>query len=303
MRTFALVTTALLLAAPAVARAQNTEQQKIDTTFAFEKNGSIDLGTVSGEIVVHGWTKPEVKLFATIEIGYFESSLSASRVRVQAKSRRNRMGHHRIEISVPIGTEVRTSTVSGDVSVVGTAGEVQVNTVSGDIEVRDASNQVELHTVSGEIRADKLRGRIRANAVSGDIQLDDIAADVRAKTVSGELTARGTLNSLDFESVSGGFTFRGDVRPDGDYSANTHSGDIRVTLPSNLAATLSLKTFSGDLRTEFPLTLEPGERPGRKGREMRTTINGGGPRIALGTFSGDITLEKGASRSTNKEEQ
>jgi DUF4097 and DUF4098 domain-containing protein YvlB len=157
--------------------------------------------------------------------------------------------------------------------------------------------------VSGDMRTDKLRGRVRASTVSGDMTMDDVTGDLRGKSVSGDLKVRGMLSGLEFESVSGSFTFRGDIRGDGDYSANTHSGDIHVTLPSNLAATLTLKTFSGDLRTEFPLTLEPGERPGRKGRDMRTTINGGGPRLSFSTFSGDITLEKGASRSSNKEEQ
>ena len=301
MRTLLLATAAILTAAPSMACAQNEDRQKIDTTFAFEKGGSVDLGLVSGDIVVTGWTKGEVKIFATIEIGYFESSLSSSRVRITARSRRMRMGHSRIEISVPIGTEVRASSVSGNVAVRGTAGQTLVNSVSGDVEVRDAADVVELHTVSGEMRGDKLRGRVRANSVSGDITLDDVAGELHAKTVSGELRANGALTGLEFESVSGGFQFRGDLRNDGSYSANTHSGDIRVTLPANLAANLDLQTFSGDLRTDFPLTLQQGERLGGRSRQIRTTINGGGARITLGTFSGDITIEKGAARP-NKED-
>lgn len=302
MRTFVIASFAVLAAVPAVARAQSDERQKIDTTFAFEKGGSVDLGLVSGNIIVTGWNKPEVKIYATIETGYFDASFSNSRVRIQARSRRSKMGHQQIEISVPIGTEVHTSTVSGNIAVRGSAGMVQVNTVSGDIEVRDVADGADLHTVSGDMRAEGLRGRIRASTVSGDMELDNVNGDLRAKSVSGELNVRGTLSNLEFESVSGGFTFRGDVRPDGSYSASTHSGDVRVTLPGNLSANLDVKTFSGDLRTEFPLTLQPGERVGRRGREMRTSINGGGPRISLSTFSGDITLEKGASRQ-NKEEQ
>lgn len=302
MRTIIFASLAVLAVAPAALHAQSDERQKIDTTFAFEKGGSVDLGLVSGNIIVTGWNKPEVKIFATIESGYFDASFSTSRVRIQARSRHSRMGRQQIEISVPIGTEVHTSTVSGNIAVRGSAGLVQVNTVSGDIEVRDAADGADMHTVSGDMRAEGLRGRIRVNSVSGDIQLDNVNGDVRGKTVSGELTVRGSLASLEFESVSGGFTFRGDIRADGSYNVNTHSGDLRLTLPGNLAANLDVKTFSGDLRTEFPLTLEPGERVGRRGREMRTSINGGGPRISLSTFSGDIIIDKGASRQ-NKEEQ
>jgi DUF4097 and DUF4098 domain-containing protein YvlB len=301
MRKMLFVATAALLFVPAFACAQSEERQKIDTTFAFDKSGSVDLGLVSGDIVVTGWARNEVRIFATIEIGYFESALSSSRVSITARSRRNRMGQSRIEISVPVGSVVRASSVSGDVSVRGTAGRTLVNSVSGDVEVRDAIDEIELHTVSGEIRADKLRGRVRANTVSGDIELNDIAGNFRGKSVSGSLTARGALDDLEFESLSGDVEFRGDFRGTGTFSANTHSGDLRLTLPENLAATLELKTFSGSMRTEFPLTLQPGESVGRRSREMRTTINGGGARIRLGTFSGDITIQKGAARPTKED--
>jgi hypothetical protein len=52
----------------------------------------VNLGQVSGDIVVTGWTKGEIKIYATIETGYLEASLSSSRVSITAKSRRNRMG-------------------------------------------------------------------------------------------------------------------------------------------------------------------------------------------------------------------
>jgi len=303
MRKIVFAAVAALLFVPAVACAQGEERQKIDTTFAFDKSGAVDLGLVSGDIVVTGWAKNEVKIFASIEIGYFEYSFSSSRVQIKAKSRRNRMGESRIEVSVPIGTEVRASTVSGDVAVRGSAGRVTANTVSGEVEVRDASDMVEMRAVSGDLRGEKLRGRIRINTVSGDVRLDDVAGDLRGKSVSGSLTARGALDGLEFQSLSGDVEFRGDFRGTGTFSANTHSGDIRLTLPENLAANLELKTFSGDMRTEFPLTLQPGAQVGLRGRtrEMQTTINGGGARVRLGTFSGSITIQKGAARPTKED--
>jgi len=302
MRTLLIAAIAFLAAAP-VAQAQRDEsRQKIDTTFAFSKGGSVDLGLVSGEITVTGWTKPEVKLYASIETGYLDATMSASRVSITARSRRNRMGTTRYEVSVPIGTHVRASSVSGNIAVRGVAGEVSVNSVSGDIEVRDASDRVEMHTVSGDVRASRVRGRIRANSVSGDITVDDINGELNAKSVSGEVRARGSLTGLAFESVSGDFDFAGDFKGDGAYSAATHSGDVRLTLPSNIGATLDLQTFSGEVRPGFPITLQPGEQPlNRRNRRMRFAVNGGGPRISLETFSGDIIIERGAARAPKEE--
>jgi DUF4097 and DUF4098 domain-containing protein YvlB len=205
-------------------------------------------------------------------------------------------------VSVPIGTYVRASSVSGDVTIRGTAGEVGASSVSGNIEVRDASERVEMHAVSGDVRASKLRGRIRSNTVSGDMTLDEVNGELYAKSVSGELRVRGTLTGLEFESVSGNIELAGDLQGDGSYSANTHSGDIRLTLPSNIGATLELQTYSGEVRPGFPITLQPGEQPlNRRNRRMRFTVNGGGPRISLGTFSGDITIDRGAARAPRED--
>jgi DUF4097 and DUF4098 domain-containing protein YvlB len=297
MRTFLLCTAVLLASAPACAQ---QDLQRIDTTFAFDKGGVISLGHVSGDVIVTGWTKLEAKVYAVIETGYLEATLTPSRIQINARSRRNRMGESRYELSVPIGTEVRVGTVSGSIAVRGTAGEVLVSAVSGDIEVRDAT-RAEISTVSGDVRADKLAGFVRVRTVSGDAVLDNVHGELRGKSVSGSVRARGSLTGLEFESLSGDFDFRGDIKPGGSYSASTHSGDIRVTFPENLAADLDLKTFSGEMRTEFPLTLRPGSEAVRRGREMRTTINGGGARISLGTFSGDITIEKGAARAPRED--
>lgn len=298
MRTI-LIAAAILAVAPSAVRAQGTEVQRIDTTFAFEKGGLVDLGHVSGDIVVTGWTKPEAKVFATIETGYLESTLSPSRIRLSAHSRRGRMGRSRYEISVPIGTEVRATTVSGNIAVRSTTGEVSVHSTSGDVEVRDA-NRVEVGTISGDIRASKLRGRIRATTTSGDIRLDDVEGELTGSSVSGNLELSGSLTGLEFETISGEVTFSGEMTGSGAFRASTHSGDVRFTLPATMGANLELQTFSGDLRTGFPMTLQPGERVGARTRRLQTTINGGGTRIRLETFSGDVIIEKGASRS-NKE--
>ncbi len=301
MRTFLLASAAALLLLPAAAAAQSDERQRIDTSFAFDKGGVVDLGHISGDIIVTGWTKPEIKIFATIEIGYLEATMSSSRVRITAKSRRNRMGKSHYELSVPIGTEVRVSNISGNVAVRGVAGAVTVSTVSGDVEVRDASGRVEIGTVSGELRGYKLAGSIRVRSTSGDLRLEDVDGDVSGKTVSGSITVLGTLGNVEFQSLSGDVRFSGDLRADASFRANTHSGDVRVTLPSNLNANVEVQTFSGSFRTAFPVTIQPGERVGARNRRMYGTIGSGGGRIRLETFSGDVTIEKGAARPTKED--
>ena len=63
---------------PSTAHAQR-ELTRIDSTFVFNKDGWVDASLVSGEIIVTGWTRPEAKIYATIERGWIDASFSSSR--------------------------------------------------------------------------------------------------------------------------------------------------------------------------------------------------------------------------------
>ena len=69
-------------------------------------------------------------------------------------------------------------------------------------------------------------------------------------------------------------------------------------LPPEVGATVSMDTFSGDVRTDFPLTIQPGDRePGPNRHHIDTTIGKCGAHITVSTFSGDIELLRSMSHS------
>jgi hypothetical protein len=280
---------------PVTARAQRDARTRIDTTFAFSKGGWVDLGLVSGEIIVTGWTRPEAHVIARLERdGYLDASFSSDRIRIETRSRSRRLGEGRYELMVPIGTRVQASAVSGDIRITATAGEVQASTVSGKIEVLDAAVRIEIGTVSGDIHAERLRGRTHIHAVSGDLETNDITGDVSAETVNGDIKLRNVTSArVRAGTVSGEITYVGTIDPAGSYDFNSHSGEVRLEIPSNAGATLDLQTFSGSITSRFPMAMQPGQIS-RRGRQQEFTIGGGGARITIETFSGDITLERGA---------
>lgn len=80
----ALVAAAITFLIPAAAHAQrdrNDRGDRLDTTFAFARGGSVDLRLSSGDIIVTGWTRPEVKINARVERGIIEASLTAAECR------------------------------------------------------------------------------------------------------------------------------------------------------------------------------------------------------------------------------
>lgn len=292
------VTAALLLAVPAQAQGA---RQRVDTTYAFERNGSVRLSIVSGEIRVVGARTSEIRIVASIERGRLETSFSRTRASVEARSVNNRMGAARYELTVPIGTRVSAASVSGDIEVRATAAEVTISTVSGDVIVDDAADRVEIGSVSGDVDLSKVRGRTILESVSGELRADELDGELEVESVSGTIELRRSrLSGIRAETVSGDLGYDGPFSPTGTYVFNTHSGDVLIALPADAGADFELETWSGRISSDFPLTLQPGDMGGRRDRRMAFQVGKGGARISIESFSGNITIRRLPARGNEE---
>ena len=272
---------------------------RIDTTLTLARGGTVDLSLVSGEIVVTGWTRGEVRLRATSERGRLDLSTSSNRIALEVRSDRGRMGDTRYEVTVPAGPRVLMRSVSGDISARDVRGEVEASSVSGQVEVRNAATRVTAGSVSGDVQVSGVAGPVRANAVSGDVSVENVQGDVSAETVSGDIVLdQITSRSIRTKSVSGDIHYDGSFESAGRYEFNSHSGDIRLVVPADLGALLTLQTFSGEIHSDFELTFSPTSDERRsRARTMTFTMGRGGARIDIETFSGDVRLERRVGRS------
>lgn len=142
-----------------------------------------------------------------------------------------------------------------------------------DLELRLPSNvEIDARSVSGNVDVVGAQGDVRAEAVSGDIHLERVrATSIEAHSVSGEISA-----SIESLSGSGALSFK------------SVSGDVKLALPRNLDADLSMSSVSGQLDSEFQMTLGGGSRASRRRIEAR--IGRGGRELNLSTVSGDVQL-------------
>lgn len=76
----------------------------------------------------------------------------------------------------------------------------------------------------------------------------------------------------------------------GPLKAKTISGFIDLGLASSAATALNFKSVTGEIYTDFDISLDKNSTAFSK--LLNTSINGGGPLIALETVSGDIFLRK-----------
>ena len=129
---------------------------------------------------------------------------------------------------------------------------------------------------------------VSAGSVSGDVTATGLEGDVRVSSVSGDVRATQLrVRRLDATSVSGDVSVGVDAfTGEGDLEFRSVSGSVTVTLPPGLNADLSMSSVSGELESDFPLTLTGRTR--RSNVEAR--IGTGGRRIDVSTVSGDVRL-------------
>ena len=205
-------------------------------------------------------------------------------------------GDTRYELSVPVGVHVSATTASGNINVSGTRGPLTLESASGDIDASDGAVRVEAENAAGRVTLQRMSGTTSVNALNGVVTITEITGDLEIEAVSGSIRIdRADLKSLRFEAVAGSLDFGGTLAADGRHSMETMSGSITLRVPDNFAASIEFDTFTGSLRPgEFRVTMQPGGSGGRGRNNQRTqfVINGGGARLSIKTFSGDVFLRK-----------
>lgn len=142
-----------------------------------------------------------------------------------------------------------------------------------DIEVKLPKHVlVDAHSVSGNVSIVGAEGDVRAGSVSGDVRMQGLrASSIKASSVSGDVNvgidALTGMGPLKFSSVS---------------------GNVTAELPKGTEADVTMRSVSGSLDSDFPLTLNG--RVNRRSIEAR--IGRGGRDLDVTTVSGDVRLRQ-----------
>jgi hypothetical protein len=149
------------------------------------------------------------------------------------------------------------------------------------------NTSVRLKTVNGgDMTVTGVRGEHELSNVNGRIVANDITGSLVASSTNG--TIRATFN---------------DVTAGKPMSFSTFNGDIDVTFPAKLAATLRVTSGHGELYTDFDATVQPqppvvtqggqnGRYEVRLERETVVVVGKGGPDIRFKTFNGNVMVRK-----------
>jgi DUF4097 and DUF4098 domain-containing protein YvlB len=290
--------------------------ENFSRTVRLGRNGALDLQNVAGDITVTGGGGDDVKidavkrvrhpneaegkaLLSEIEIQVADRS-GRVEVRTEYPRRRNWSGGVDFTVSVPRDASVSLRSVSGNVKVTNVNGELRAETVSGDIITMTTKKLRWAKTVSGDVEVSEAEAdELSVGSVSGDVTVNRLkGSGFEAQTVSGDVRlADVEIDHATLRSVSGDLDYAGRLARNGRYQFQSHSGDIRVTPADARGFAIEATTFSGDVRSDYALTLQssPGNAlaPGpARNRSVRGSFGDAGATLTLQSFSGDIVIVK-----------
>ena len=266
----------------------------LDTVVTFDAHGALTVSCPGGSVIVTGSDRNEIKVRARTENGAIRFSSNGTRATLEPSSGRG-CSDGRFEVTVPTGTKVTATTWSGSINVRSVHGDIEAHAQSGDVQVKDAGDRLDIESLSGDVSIVGVKGETKVNTISGGIELSAARGDVTAETVSGDVELRDVIaKQVRIHTTSGDVSYSGSILDDGRYEFNTHSGELTLGLPSDIGAELSVSTFSGEIDSEFPITLKAGEHGigAAQAKRLNFTLGRGTARIVAETFSGAITIQR-----------
>jgi DUF4097 and DUF4098 domain-containing protein YvlB len=296
---------ALTAAAPPQAEPGTVRSDTFSRRVRLGPDGRVSVSNIAGDIAVTAGPGEDVSIEAIKRTPSRRGD--SSRVRIDVEERPGRVvirtsqaGRDRVSvdytITVPAGASVDLKSVSGNVKVSGVRGVVRAQSVSGNVTTvatprvemaRSLSGNVEIADISadGDLAAGSLSGYVRGralrvrslnlNSVSGNVVIDDVACQ-----------------RLDVKSISGEVEFMGALARGGRYTVTSHSGNVRLRLAGGVGFELDATSFSGMVRSEFPVTLSADPRQRRRNRSIHATFGDGSAMISVTTFSGQVTIAR-----------
>jgi Putative adhesin len=185
-------------------------------------------------------------------------------------------GQLRIEVRLPVDSDLLARLGSADLRTTGRLGTVEVKTGSGDVSVAETSGDLRVQSGSGAIRTDVIGRELSVTTASGDVSASRVGA-ATVKGASADISIEETQGPVRLNTASGDIRI-GAVRGP-ELHANSASGDVMVGVPAGTQVWLDLNTVSGSTMSDLQMT-------GQAAAEGPVTT------VQIRTVSGDIQIRR-----------
>jgi Toastrack DUF4097 len=242
------------LGIPDLAFSSPKETERVEKTVTMAPGGTLTLKNFSGKVTITGESRGDVHIVA---------------LRTAEKDRL-------ANIKLDVQSDGRDVTIDANKRGEGWTEKKNNNVVETVFEIRmpDRAN-LDVDVFSSPVQITGVTGSHHVHGFSSDLRLDRINGPIEAETFSGGIYL-APASWQQNQSVK----------------AKTFSGDIEMRVPQAAAARVQFDSFSGDVKSDIPLTLKSKSK-----RKMEAEFNTADATVAAGdlsfkTFSGDVRIVK-----------
>ena len=308
----------------ALSRISTRDVDTVDFIVTVPNEVTVDVNAGMGEVNVSG-TNGNVTIFSDFGDVIVENVQGA--VNVETKGGRVDAslidaGDGNIDLSSGFGKVFLRQATGKDIKLYSNSGLLGMNDVraSGDIEMstdfgdtffnKGAANLLTVETKGGKVSLGQLnlRGALTVQNSFGEIELEQAkATSYDLEAGSGSVTVNGAQGKLraysdfgpiliknaenvtvDLDTKSGSVDFEGSLG-DGPHNIHSSFGEIHITIPSDSAFNVNLKTGFGSIKSEIPITVTLTDTT--KGSQQTGKMNDGGSQLTVETENGSISIE------------
>lgn len=216
------------------------------------------------------------KAFDQYKIEFTEDEGVAKAVLKEEKSRWSWMLFWRADPVIKVGVQVPNGV------------NLKLASGAGDVQMADIDARLSIASGAGDVQGRNLKGNLSLATGAGDVILSDFEGKMNVATGAGDLEANGNISSFEIATGKGDASIVVTNSDIGSCSIATGMGDIDLTLPGNTAFEIASEVGFGDITCEFEVDAIKQEK-----KELRGTVNGGGPRVSMAGGFGDITIRAG----------
>ncbi|HEX6183927.1 MAG TPA: DUF4097 family beta strand repeat-containing protein [Pyrinomonadaceae bacterium] len=248
-----------------LATAVGASAQDFQRSYNLGNGAEVEIANVSGDIELKGYDG------SALVVNAYKTGRDRDQVEVEDESTPGRVSLRarypnncncdasvRFEVSVP-----RSASLNFD----------RISTASGNLRAEGFSGRLHLSTASGNVSVTRVGGEIKANSASGTVRVADATGTVNANSASGDV-------EVELTQLDGG---------NGAMRFSSASGDVHVRLPSNIDATVSMATASGDIETSFPIEVRT--EPNGRGKRAEGQLGNGSRTLKISSASGNVSLK------------
>lgn len=276
-------------------------QVQIDRRRPAPAKGEVSIESPFGTVAVHGWDKREVVVQGTLAAGAEDFSLEGDKEEISVSvsvpeqwlqaNGEDPAFATTLDVHVPAGSHVVVRTVNATVAVEAVTGRVEVSTVNGGVRVSGPASAVEVETMTGPIEVHALAAPMDVHSISGAVLVEGATGEVRIETVSGRVQVHGSgVSSLEVQTTTGEVEFRGALARQGGLEIETFSAPVKLVLPRATPAAFELRTFAGNIRSDFCAGTPVIRQHFEPFRELHCSTGPDDFEIRITTHDADITL-------------